>query len=468
VGKILVVDDEAEIRELLTMVLRREGFEVVAAQDGTAAFEQLRKEKPSVVLLDLAMPKVGGLEVLSQIKQTDPEIPVIICTGNADLPTAVKAMRLGAYDYLTKPFDADVLVPSVRRAAERQELRARIEELKQQGESASLAERMGSSRIIQRMIQQVAQVAPSSFTVLIQGETGTGKEMVARAIHQQSPRRDGPFVGVDCGAIPDTLVESELFGYEKGAFTGAQQRKDGHFQCAHGGTLFLDEVGNLPLTTQSKLLRVLEERRLSPLGATRAVPIDVRIVAATNTSFEEEVRAGRFRADLFYRLNEFAISLPPLRERAEDIAGLARRFLAEAGMELRNPVRDISDDALALLLRHTWPGNVRELKNVIRKATLLATDVITPEYLPALGPGDASGRLAPCPAPCPDALSGELSLKEAADVAVADAERRAIRQALEATKGNKTRAAKLLRTDYTTLHAKMKRYAIAVRDFLAD
>jgi len=293
--------------------------------------------------------------------------------------------------------------------------------------------------------------------VLIQGETGTGKELVARAIHNQSPRRGKPFVAVDCGAIPETLVESELFGYEKGAFTGAMRRKEGRLQAAGDGTVFLDEIGNLPLPMQAKLLRVLEERQVTPLGATRPVPVDARIIAASNVNIEDEIQAGRFRADLFYRLNEFGISLPALRDRREDIAHLARRFLDEVSMELRRPVHGITDETMELLGRHDWPGNVRELKNVIRKAALLATDEITPEFLPALGASRSAGR--------PPAVGGELSLREVADVALADAERRAIREAMEAAKGNKSQAARLLRTDYSTLHAKMKRYGISARDF---
>jgi two-component system nitrogen regulation response regulator GlnG len=461
VGKILVVDDEPEIRAILSECLAAAGFQSAEAGNGAEAVAAVQAERPAVILLDVTMPGTGGMEALPELKRIAPDVPVIMCTAHVDVPTAVRAMQLGAYDYLTKPFDPELLLLTVKRALERQDLLARIDELKSQGEGISLADRMGSSRAIQSVIQQVAQVARSSFTVLVQGETGTGKELVARAIHNQSSRRDKPFVAVDCGAIPETLVESELFGYEKGAFTGAVRRKDGQFQAAGGGTVFLDEIGNLPLATQAKLLRALEERQVTPLGATRPVSVDARIIAASNVNLEEETRAGRFRPDLYYRLNEFGISLPPLRNRREDIAHLARRFLDEVSMELRRPVRGISDDAMELLGRHDWPGNVRELKNVIRKAALLADDVITPELLPALGARGAPGR----PAAVAPAVGGELSLREVAEVAAVDAERRAIRQALEAAKGNKSQAARLLRTDYTTLHAKMKRYGISARDF---
>ncbi len=458
--KVLVVDDEAEIRSLLGAVLQNKGFQVVTAEDGAAALQQVQRERPAVILMDLSMPRMSGMDALPEIKRLDAEVPVIICTAHADLATAVRAMKLGAYDYLTKPFDVELLGLAVQRAMERQQLRSRIEELKRQGQGTSLAERMGGSSAIAQVIQQVSQVAESNFTVLVQGETGTGKELVARAIHQQSRRGQAAFVAVDCGAIPETLVESELFGHERGAFTGAQSRREGHFQIAKGGTLFLDEIGNVPIATQAKLLRALEQREVLPLGSTRAMPVDARIIAATNTELDEAVKGGRFRADLFYRLGEFTITLPPLRSRREDITHLAQRFLDEVSMELKRPVRRISDEAMDMLYRHDWPGNVRELKNVIRKAALLATDVVTADHIPALS---ASG-FGPT-RPAAEASAGDLSLREVAETAAGQAERDVIRQALESTKGNKSQAARLLRTDYTTLHAKMKRYGISARDF---
>ena len=455
-----MVDDEAEIRSLLGAVLQAKGFEVVTAADGAAALEQVQRERPSVILMDLSMPRMNGMDALPEIKRLDAEVPVIICTAHADLATAVRAMKLGAYDYLTKPFDVELLILTLERAVERHRLHSRIEELKWQGQGSSLAERMGGSPAIAQVIQQVAQVAESNFTVLVQGETGTGKELVARGIHQQSPRRPAPFVAVDCGAIPETLVESELFGHERGAFTGAQARREGHFQLAEGGTLFLDEIGNVPLATQAKLLRALEQREVNPLGATRAVAVDTRIIAATNSELEESVKAGRFRADLYYRLSEFTIALPPLRSRREDIMHLSQRFLDEVSMELRRPVRRIADEAMQVLLHHDWPGNVRELRNVVRKAALLATDVVTPEHIPALSAS------APTPSrAAAEPLGEDLSLREVAELAAGQAEREVIRHALESTKGNKSQAARLLRTDYTTLHAKMKRYGISARDF---
>jgi len=313
---------------------------------------------------------------------------------------------------------------------------------------------------MEKIVEQIKQVADSPLTVLVEGETGTGKELVARAIHQLSARREKPFIAVDCGAIPDTLIESELFGYEKGAFTGAHQRKEGQFQLAGGGTLFLDEIVNLPLPTQSKLLRALQERQVQPLGSKRPVHVVARIIAASNVPLDREVRAGRFRQDVYYRVNEFGITLPPLRERGDDILHLANEFLPEAGMELGRPCRKISEAAAQVLLRYRWPGNVRELRNVIRRAILLASDVIEPEHLSVL----------PVDAPPASALRGEpapldSSLKEVAEAAAADAEQQAIRCALHTSKGNKSEAARHLRTDYKTLHLKMKQYDIEAGRF---
>ncbi|MBI5380238.1 MAG: sigma-54-dependent Fis family transcriptional regulator [Nitrospirae bacterium] len=461
--RILVVDDEPDMRWLLAGVLRAQGFEVATAEDGQAALDQVKAEAPAAVILDLRMPGLDGMETLTELKAIARQVPVIMLTAHGDIPTAVQAMRLGAYDYLTKPFHNDDIVLTVRRVLDRQELLAEVETLKSQlGEGGSLKELMGPSQEIQKVIQQVKQVAESTFTVLLQGETGTGKELVAWAIHRQSARREKPFIALDCGAIPETLIESELFGYEKGAFTGADRKKEGHFQLAQGGNLFLDEISNLPLPTQSKLLRVLQERQVQLLGGKRAVPVDARIIAASNVSLATEMRAGRFRQDLYYRLNEFTIHLPPLRERQGDILYLAKRFLEEACMELRRPVHGISEEVAQLLLQHSWQGNVRELRNVIRQAVLLSPDLIRPEHLAALGAGDLRAPSAGEPGPG----SSGLSLKEAREKAAAAADQQAILGALQATRGNKSEAARLLRTDYKTLHLKMKRYGISTREFL--
>jgi two-component system nitrogen regulation response regulator GlnG len=329
-----------------------------------------------------------------------------------------------------------------------------------------LRELMGPSAQVRSIRHQVMQVAGSPLTALIQGETGTGKELVARAIHHLSGRRRGPFVALDCGAIPDTLIESELFGYERGAFTGADQRKAGFFQLAHSGSLFLDEIVNLPLATQATLLRALQERVVQPLGGRCPVPIDVRIIATSNVSLEREARAGRFRQDLYYRLNEFTITLPPLRERLDDILYLANRFLAEASREFGRPTSGISEEAAELLLRYAWPGNVRQLRSVIRQAALADNGIVREHLLPLLTdmcPTPAVGDTRSLPAGC--------SLKAISVAAVAEAERRAICQALHTTKGNKSAVARLLGIDYKTLYFKLKRYGISgqeVQDPLHD
>ncbi len=462
-AKILIVDDEPDMRWLLEGIFAAQGLEVVTAEDGEAALQRVRKDAPSVILLDLKMPKIDGMEVLAQLKEIAPQVPVIVLTAYGEIPSAVQAMRLGAYDYLTKPFHNDDIVLTVRRVLALQAQPAEAKALLSQiGEGGSLGELMGPSREIQKVIQQVRQVAESTFSVLIQGETGTGKELVALAVHQQSGRRGKPFIALDCGAIPETLIESELFGYEKGAFTGADRKKEGHFQLAEGGSLFLDEIGNLSLTTQAKLLRVLQERQVHLLGGKKAVPVDVRIIAASNLPLETEIQAGRFRQDLYYRLNEFPITLPPLRERSEDILHLAKRFLEEASIQIKKPIRGFSDEAVHLLAHYHWPGNVRELKNVVRQAVLLCTDSIRPKHLRDLGGGDP---VAPSAGEPEWGLTG-LSLRGASEKAIAEAERQVIRQALQATRGNKSEAARLLKTDYKTLHLKMKRYGIHARAFL--
>ncbi len=456
---VLVVDDDLETQATVQDVLAAEGFTVHVAPDARTGLDLLRQHAPEAVVLDLDLPDMSGLEALPEIRTIEPEVPVIVLTGQVSVSTAVEAMRRGAFDYLPKPWRPEELVLRVNRALERRSLASEVRSLRQRlAVAAPLRDSMGPGPAVATVVRQVDQVASSALSVLIEGETGTGKELVARAIHAQSSQREGPFVAVDCGAIPDTLIESELFGHEKGAFTGAHGRKPGRFQQAKGGTLFLDEISNLAAGTQAKLLRVLQERLVQPLGAVAAQPVDVRIVAATNVSLESEIRAGRFRQDLFYRLAEFVIALPPLRERPEDIPHLANRFLAEARMELKRPVRGFSPEALARLTAHRWPGNVRELRNVVRRAVLLSTDLVEPAALGGLAdeqPG-ASGLPA-------TAASPWCSLKQAAEQAVMAAERQAIRAALERTGGNKSEAARLLRTDYKTLYLKMKRYGLSGR-----
>jgi two-component system, NtrC family, response regulator HydG len=454
----LVVDDEEDIRAVLTELLEREGLDVAAAADGAAAVEQFGRVRPVLVLLDINMPRRSGLEVLPELRALDPAVPIIILSGEGQISVVVQAIQGGAYDYLAKPIDPRVLALAIRRALDHRALVAEVAGLRHRaGGEAGLRSQMGPGPEVQRIVEQVTQVAGSGFTVLIQGETGTGKELVARALHLQSPRRERPFIALDCGAIPDTLIESELFGYERGAFTGADRRKEGHFELADRGTLFLDEIGNLPAATQGKLLRVLQERQVQPLGARQPRRVDAWIIAASNASLQEAAQGGRFRQDLYYRLNEFTIALPALRERTGDIPYLAQRFVEEAAMELGRPARRIAPDALEALCRHAWPGNVRELRNVMRQAVLRGRELIAREDIALGSPAGAPEKAAPAGA--------ALSLREVARAAAAEAERRAICDALAAAGGNKSEAARRLSTDFKTLHLKMRELDISARDF---
>ena len=459
---ILVIDDDPAHSRVVAKILRAEAVTLVSTLDGRSGIESVATAAPDVVLLDMDLPDMKGFAVLASITASAPELPVIIVTGDSELKSAIRATRLGAFDYLTKPIEPDELVNAVRRARATCRLRREVADLRSKvGGGNDLAAQMGSSAMIREVIEQVSTVSASLFTVLVLGETGTGKELVAQAIHRGSDRRGGPFVALDCGAIPEALLESELFGHQKGAFTGADRSKAGRFQLAEGGTLFLDEIGNLPISLQSKLLRVLESKQLMSVGAERSTAMNVRFIAATNDDLQARVGAGVFRADLYFRLAQYTITLPPLRERATDIASLAARFLEESSVELRRPVRSIDADAIELLEAQAWPGNVRELRNVVRQAVLRSTGlVIQKEHLRALC-GKARKLSAAAPTPLPN-----TSLKDVASEAAAAAERRAICETLRVTHGNKSEAARALRTDYKTLHVKIKKLGIRARDFL--
>ncbi|MDP2702975.1 MAG: sigma-54 dependent transcriptional regulator, partial [Candidatus Rokubacteria bacterium] len=381
-GRILLVDDEEEIRELLSRLVRKEGFEPLAAPDGETALDLIRRESPDVALLDIRMPGLDGMELLRRAKEIDRDLPVIMITSHGLVKGAVEALRAGAHDYLVKPFENAEVIRSIRRAMTDRGLRRTIRVLSERvRDASSLPDLMGPSEAIARVSADVARVAPSDFAVLVTGETGTGKELVALAIHQASPRASAPFVAVDCGAIPETLFESELFGHEKGAFTGAERQKPGKFETASGGTLFLDEISNMPPGSQAKLLRALQDKSVVRVGGTRPVSVDIRLLAATNADLETTAAAGAFRRDLFFRLNEFAIPIPPLRERKQDIVFLAKRFLDLTNDELRKTVKGFSEAAVERLLTHDWPGNVRELRSAIRRAVLLADAVIDEAHL---------------------------------------------------------------------------------------
>jgi DNA-binding NtrC family response regulator len=456
--RLLAVDGDPVQRQLLAAIFRTTPtIDVVTAADGESVLGALHTNPPDIVLLDLFKPGVAGLEILQKLKAAVPRVPIVVITADADVRTAVDAIQMGAYQFLTKPFNDQELVVIVKRALERAELLAEVESLRHRtdGEGPLIA-RFGSSPPMQLVARQIRQVAGSHFTVLVQGQTGVGKEVVARAIHDLSPRAEGPFIAIDCGAIPENLLESELFGYEKGAFSGADRRKDGLLQVAQAGTLLLDEVGNLPPGTQAKLLRVLQERQVLPLGSTVPRKLDARFIVATNVSLEEAAKEGRFRSDLFYRLAEFTITVPPLRERGRDVLMLARRFLDEANSELRRAVAGFDESAAEELMAHSWPGNVRELRNVVRQAVLLAEDfTITGNDLRAhMRSSRDDHRVAPAANP--------TSLREIAEAATEIAERDAILRALQSTKGNKSQAARLLHVDFKTLHLKMRRYGITI------
>jgi DNA-binding NtrC family response regulator len=460
--KLLVIDDDSASCRLLGAIFKGHGFDVESASDGPSGLTQAAADPPDLVLLDLQLPGMNGMEVLERLKITAPSLPVVMLTGSVDVSNAVRATQLGAFNYLTKPVNQDEVVLVVRRALETQTLRREVEELRRQVEKGvgdTLASQMGTSRGVQQIVEQVNIVAASNFTVLVLGQTGTGKELVARAIHQLSDRSRMPFVALDCGAIPESRLESELFGHERGAFTGADRRKEGRLRLAEGGTCFLDEVGNLPMSLQVKLLRVLESREIQPVGAERASPMDVRFIGATNEDLQTRVTQGLFRSDLYFRVAQYTISLPSLRDRSEDIPYLAHRFMEEASIELRRPIQTIVPDALELLQRQDWSGNVRELRNVVRQAVLLTKElVIRPDVVRTIL-GDSKRVPTRAAARRPD-----QSLKDIAHEAARAAERQAILEALRISGGNKSHTARLLKTDFKTLHLKMKSLGIRAQD----
>ncbi|MFH2006139.1 MAG: sigma-54 dependent transcriptional regulator [bacterium] len=445
---ILIAEDDAGMRDLLTQILAEDGYRVVAVEDGQQAVLRLKREEPRALLTDLKMPRMDGMELLRWVVRERPGLPVVVLTAFGSVPGAVEAMRLGAFDFLSKPLPT----PG--------HLRQVMERALASGHGVGRGEPVPQGIVCEdpafcRVMELVRAVADRDTTVLVTGESGTGKEVVARALHSASPRGSGPYVALNCAAIPESLLESELFGHDKGAFTGAVSGHPGMFEQAAGGTLLLDEIGEMQPALQAKLLRVLETRRVTRLGGTKEISVDVRVVAATNRELEAEVGSGRFRQDLFFRLNVFPIRIPPLRERAADILPLARHFLAILGASPGRTVPTLAADAEAALQAHPWPGNVRELQNAMERATILApTGELLPEHLGlstvggAVPAGDAPGaRSTP-----PGADSG-LTLK--------DLERRAIVEALAVTGGNRRKAAKRLGIALRTLQYKLKEYEIS-------
>jgi two-component system response regulator AtoC len=448
--RVLIVDDDESLRDSLALVLGAEGFEVAAAADGERALSQLDEAAPDIVLCDLRMPGIGGLDLVPELVRRRPDATVILMSAWASDELALEAMRRGAYDYLAKPFQPSEALLAIRKAQERERLRRESRLLRREVER-TIGERpiVAASPVMIEVLETIERVAEFKATVLLTGESGTGKEVLARALHAQSPRRDEAFVAVNCGAIPESLLESELFGHAKGAFTGADRARRGLFLEADGGTLFLDEVGELPPALQVKLLRVLQEEEVRPLGESKSRQVDVRVIAATARELEAEVAAGRFREDLFYRLNVMRVHIPALRDRRQDVPLLVDHFLERFRKALGRPVRAIADDALERLVAHPWPGNVRELENVIERAVILARgDRVTLQELP-------TGVVHPDPAADP-AAAGDLSLRRARRAA----EIEAIRAALRATAGNRTHAARVLEISHRALLYKLKEYGI--------
>ena len=455
---VLIADDEEGVRRSLCALMQREGFQALEAQDGEAALDIIRRERVDLALLDVRLPGVDGMRVLAEARKIRPAPPVILMTGFGCIESAVEAIKSGAWDYLTKPFNNEGLCATVRAAVRsRSRLHSGLHTRASLGSGAALLSSMGSSAQIASVTADIELVAPTDFTVLIQGETGTGKEVVAQAIHHLSPRSRGSFVPVDCGSIPPTLIESELFGHEKGSYTGAHRSHPGKFEVASGGTLLLDEISNLPLSVQPKLLRALQEKKIWRVGATDSREVDIRVVAATNQDLASMVKAKRFRRDLYYRLNEFSITVPPLRERPDDTAYLAQGFFELTREELKKEVKGFTDEALQVLLSYQWPGNVRELRNVVRRAVLRCNGMIRPEDL---DPCCAPSRLELPPMDASRRLEGELPLKQIVRNAVNQVERDIIARVLRQTRWNKAEAARILKLDYKTLHNKVKQYQI--------
>jgi DNA-binding NtrC family response regulator len=464
-NKVLVLDDESNIRDIFTLLLQENNYLVETAASGSEALEKAKTFAPDVLLLDMNLPDITGMEVLSRIQRYLPKCRILIITAFGTIRNAVEATKLGAYAYLEKPVDNDELLLMISRALEVKKLEAEVEDLKTELTSRySFANIVGTSAKMNSVFQMMHRIARVDGTILITGESGTGKELVARAIHFNGPRKDGPFVVVNCGAIPRDLIESEFFGHSKGAFTDAKSEKTGKFELAHKGTIFLDEVAELSLAAQVKLLRALGEREIVKVGGTKTIPVDVRVIAATNKTLEEEVKRGNFREDLFFRLAVLSLHLPALRERPEDIPLLSEHFLKKYSGELKKEIEGISEKALEHLRRYAWPGNVRELENVLYESMVLSDDLrldeknLPPRIRVRYSEGEPDRGLG-CE---PETLAAEGALKRAAQQAAEQAEKSLIEKVLMEANGNKTLAAKVLGVSRKTLFNKMK--TLRIRD----
>jgi DNA-binding NtrC family response regulator len=448
---ILVIDDKESMRNMLAKTLEAEGYEVDIARDGEVGLEKAKEKRFDLVLTDLKLPKMDGLSVLSSLKDSDPETAVIVMTAYGTIETAVQAIKQGAFDFLAKPFDVDHLNVLIQRALENRRLLAENVLLREElAYSLGFTEIIGKSEKMKEVTRLVKKVAPSDTTVLLLGESGTGKELFARAIHSLSPRKKEPYVAINCAAIPRELLENELFGSEKGAYTGAVTRKMGKFEIAEKGTIFLDEIGDLDIALQAKILRVLQEKRFERLGGNKTIDADVRVIAATNYDLKKAIEKKTFREDLYYRLSVFPIHIPPLRERSEDVPELADFFIRKYCLEMKKEKKSLSKDSLSLMDKYHWPGNVRELENTIERAIILCEGKkILPEHLAIRLPSNSDIR-----------LREGAGLKEVGQHAQAEAEKAMILRVLNQTRGNKRKTSDILKIDYTTLFEKIKKYNI--------
>ncbi|KAA3632968.1 MAG: sigma-54-dependent Fis family transcriptional regulator [Calditrichaeota bacterium] len=448
---ILVVDDKDSMRNMLTETLHEEGYRVDSASNGKKAIDLVNNKSYDLVLTDLKMPDISGLDVLSKVKDQDDETAVILMTAFGTIEDAVSAMKLGAYDFITKPFDTEHLCVLVNRALENRRLVAENSLLRQElfGNS-HLGQIVGKNEKMLEVGTLIQKVASSDASVLLQGESGTGKELFARAIHSLSFRKDKPYIAINCAAIPGELLENELFGSEKGAFTGAHARKMGKFEIAHSGTIFLDEIGDMDISLQAKLLRVLQQKNFERLGGTKTVDVDVRVIAATNMDLNDLIQAKKFREDLYYRLSVFPVVIPPLRDRIDDVDELSNFFIERYCKEMKKPVKSLTREASALLEKYHWPGNVRELENTIERAIILAEGKkITPDHLAVRLRRDDEVK-----------LREGAGLKEIGAHAQMRAEKATIIRVLKEVRNNKRKASKILKIDYTTLFDKIKKYEI--------
>jgi DNA-binding NtrC family response regulator len=448
-ARILVVDDDRAMCQLLVDLLSEDGYTVDVAYDGESAIEKHRASRFDLTITDLMMPKMKGVELVRRLREADGGAAVLLITAFGTIESAVEAMHAGAFHYVTKPFHNDEILIQVKRALEQQSLRLELQRLRTEVQARDRFQNIvGQSEAMQKVLESVAQVSDLAANLLIEGESGTGKEIVARAVHFNSARAGGPFVAVNCAAIPENLLESELFGYVRGAFTDARRDRRGLFQEARGGILFLDEISEIPLTLQAKLLRVLEDKEVRPLGANQSEKVDARVVSASNQNLGEMVRAGRFRQDLYYRLNVIRITLPPLRQRKDDIPLLVNHFIRKFAEGAKREVQGMDSSALALLKAYDWPGNIRELEHAVEHAVLLGKEPVIgaadlPAHLVARGDGALTAG---------QALAKHLTLH--------DLEREYIGKILQSTHGNKTEAARILGVDRTTLYRKLEEYKL--------